>query len=503
MSAQRLGELLAGLVAVPGDQDRTVTGLCLDSRRARAGELFLACGGRRAHGLAHLNQALAKGVAAVLWEPVEPFQELPPDLAAALGGCPAFAVPELHLHVGVLADRFYGAPSRGLHVVGITGTDGKTSCSQFLAASLDRPGARCGVLGTLGYGLYGELAPASHTTPDAIRVHGLLARMRDQGARWAVMEVSSHALDQARVGGVHFDTAVLTNLGRDHLDYHGDEDAYAAAKRRLFQSTDLRHAVINLDDAFGRSLLPRLSSGVQAIGYTLTAGPADVPVVRGRGLRLDDAGLSLTIDSPWGSAQVRTALLGRFNASNVLAVTAALVLSGMPFDEACARIAELRTVPGRMERFGGANGWPLVVVDYAHTPQALTHVLQALRAHTRGRLWCVFGCGGDRDRGKRPLMGAIAAREADQVVITDDNPRGEDPDVIVAEILGGIADRSGVEVRRERADAIAYALEQAGDNDLVLVAGKGHEDYQEIAGRRLPFSDREQVQNRLGREVRR
>lgn len=499
----RLSRLLEGLIAVPAQVDRELTGLCLDSRRARPGELFLACGGRRAHGLEHLDDALAKGVAAVLWEPVAPFEQLPPPLEARLRGIPAFAVPDLQQRIGALADRFFAAPSRDLHVVGVTGTDGKTSCSQFLAASLHRPDAPCGVLGTLGYGLYGALEPASHTTPDAIRVHGLLARMREQGARHAVMEVSSHALDQGRVAGVRFDTAVLTNLSRDHLDYHGDERAYAAAKQRLFRSPGLRHAVINLDDVFGRNLLALLDPGVQVVGYTLSADPAPVPAVRGRDLRLDETGLSMSVDSPWGSAPVRSSLLGRFNASNLLAVLAALVPAGVAFEDACARVSALETVPGRMERFGGTDGSPLVVVDYAHTPQALAHVLEALRPHTRGRLWCVFGCGGDRDPGKRPLMGAVAARSADRVVITDDNPRSEDPAAIVEDILGGIGDRAAVQVLRDRAEAIAFALEHAGGDDVVLVAGKGHEDYQEVAGRRLPFSDREQVRRRLeAREVR-
>lgn len=495
----RLSELLAGVVPVASSEDPLITGLHVDSREVRPGGIFFALQGTRGHGLDHAAQALEAGAAAILWEPAPLYSELPPPLRRQAAGVPAIVLKGLREKIGVLADRFYGFPSREMHVIGVTGTDGKTSCSHFIAASLHQRAGRCGLIGTLGYGLFGALHPPTHTTPDAIRVHGLLADLRDQGARHVAMEVSSHALDQYRVSGVRFDTAVLTNLSRDHLDYHGDLQAYADAKRRLFLMPELRHAVLNLDDAFGRELLTDVAGDVEVVGYTLSAESAapGLDVVRGDGLELDESGLRMQVSSPWGEARIRSPLLGAFNASNLLAVLATLVLSGMPFEQACAALGELQTVPGRVERFGGGANQPLVVVDYAHTPKALESVLQAVRAHSRGAVWCVFGCGGERDRGKRPLMAAAAERYADRVVVTDDNPRAEDPDQIVTEILAGFAAPAGVQVMRDRAQAIAYAIAQAQPHDVVLVAGKGHEDYQEIAGTRWPFSDREQVRRQL------
>ena len=494
-----LSVLLAGLGHVTAQQERNITGLCLDSRKVRPGDLFFALRGTREHGLAHASQALAAGAAALVWEPSPQHAELPPPLRERLDGVPAFAVNQLRQQVGVIADRFYGSPSDALTVIGVTGTDGKTSCSHFIAASLDGRDGRCGLIGTLGYGLYGALDAASHTTPDAIRVHGLLADMRAQGARYAAMEVSSHALDQHRVEGVRFHTAVLTNLSRDHLDYHGDVSAYSAAKRRLFLMPGLRHAVVNLDDALGRELARSVADSVQVIGYGMQARPSDatVPMVRGERLELNAAGLRLHMDTPWGSASIQSSLLGEFNASNLLAVLATLVVAGLPFEDACAALERLQTVPGRVERFGGDSGKPLVVVDYAHTPQALESVLHALRGHGRHQLWCVFGCGGERDAGKRPLMAAAVQRYADRIVVTDDNPRGEDPERIIAAIMTGFDQPHQVHVERDRARAIAFAIANAAADDIVLVAGKGHEDYQEIQGKRLPFSDRDRVRREL------
>ncbi len=488
-TAASLSTLLSGIASVPTRSDRQVSGLCLDSRAARAGDLFLACAGLRSHGIEYLDQALRAGVAAVAWEPRLGFEQLPPMAKAP--DVPAFEVPDLSHRVGVIADRFYGHPSKDLCVVGITGTDGKTSCAQFLAGSLNTADAPCGVIGTLGYGLYGETEDASHTTPDAVRLHGLLARMRDAGARCVVMEVSSHALEQGRVNGVDFDVAVLTNLSRDHLDYHGDEQAYARAKQRLFEQPGLRTAVLNLNDAFGRELSTMLPAGVAAVGYGLEPlQDADVAHrVVGSALRLGDDGLRMQVTTPWGAGEVRAPLLGRFNAANVLAVFSVLLSQGWSFERARDAMAVLPQVPGRMERFGGGDR-PLAVVDYAHTPDALRHVLGALREHCHGELWCVFGCGGDRDRGKRPLMGAAAEQLADRVVVTDDNPRSEDADAIVADILGGMEKPEAVRLERDRDRAIRQALGQACPGDVVLVAGKGHEDYQLVGDRRLAFSDR-------------
>lgn len=485
-----LKSLLAGIAAAPA---LPVAGVALDSRQSAPGYVFLACQGLTVHGLHYLHQALRLGAAAVAWEPA-PGIEAPrvPE------GVAVVRVPELSRHVGIVASRFYAEPSRHMQVVGITGTNGKTSCAQLTAQALTRLGRRTGVLGTLGYGLYGELQAGSHTTPDAVQLQALLAQFRTQGADHATMEVSSHALDQGRIAGVRFAVALFTNLTRDHLDYHGDLATYAAAKQKLFQMPELGWAVVNHDDPAGRGILAELPAGVQAVAYGLDEVPAGFAhYLRGRGLDLHPGGLRLQVDSDFGSGELSARLLGRFNASNLLAVLGALLALGVSFGTARETLAEARTVPGRMECFGG-DRQPLVVVDYAHTPDALAQVLTAARAHCRGRLICVFGCGGDRDKGKRPEMGALAAALADTVIVTDDNPRTEDPERIVADILAGIRDRGNVSVARDRPRAVAQALDSARAGDVVLVAGKGHEDYQIVGTEKRPYSDRATVARLLG-----
>ncbi len=473
-----------------------VTGLALDSRKVQPGDLFLAVAGGRTHGLQHARQAIALGAVAVAWEPVAGNAGLAET--AALLPAPVVAVPGLGQLVGLVADHFYGHPSRGLFMVGVTGTDGKTSCTHFIAQALNRRDRRCGIIGTLGNGLYGDCASTTHTTPDALTMQQLLFGMQQQGARCVVAEVSSHAMDQGRVRGVTFDLAVLTNLSRDHLDYHGTVEAYADAKRKLFHSDGLRYAVINADDAFGSALLDAIPPGVAPVAYRLGNAPfrTRYPAqwVIGRNLHSDARGMQFDVITPWGSGRLRSQLLGQFNASNLLAALASLCVAGLPFEEALQRLQETRTVPGRMERFDIGAGRPLVVVDYAHTPGALEAVLKSLRAHCPGRLWCVFGAGGDRDRGKRPLMGAVAERHADRLVVTDDNPRTEDPGRIVEDICSGIRQPARIHVEHDRAHAIAWAMREAAADDIVLIAGKGHETVQVIANRSLPFSDRERVQ---------
>lgn len=473
-----------------------VCGLSSDSREVRPGDLFLAGSGGRSHGLMHAGEAVDQGAIAVAWEPVEGRDDLA-AMAASLP-VPVVAVSDLRQVSGMIADRFFEHPSRSLFTIGITGTDGKTSCSHFIAQALDRSGgARCGLIGTLGYGLYGELAAGTHTTPDALRLHRELASFRDRGAGSVVMEVSSHGLEQGRLGGLEFDIAVLTNLGRDHLDYHGDQLAYAAAKRKLFEFEGLDFAVLNADDAFGLELLKTLPAHVNRIAYGLDNGQPDLtPAVQwviGRDVVFDDAGIQCEVETPWGCGLLRSRLLGRFNLSNLLAALSVLCLRGMSLETALVRLAATRTVPGRMERFDGGPGAPLVVVDYAHTPGALEQVLAALRAHCHGEIWCVFGAGGDRDQGKRALMGAVAERFADHIVLTDDNPRHEEPQDIVDGILSGIVRKDTVRVERDRRRAIALAIGHAGKDDIVLVAGKGHETIQLIGDRSVAFSDREQV----------
>lgn len=493
-----LHTLFAGMIDTIHLPDVWVTGLSLDSRKVDKGELFLACAGTAQHGVHFIEQAVARGAVAVA---VEPAAE---SVGVDLDNCsvPAFWVDDLHLRISEVAGRFYGDPSREMALVGITGTNGKTSVSQFVAQSIAEK-APCGVVGTLGSGLYGALSETGHTTPDAVTLQAQLAQMLEAGARHVAIEVSSHALEQGRVNGLHFEVAVYTNLSHEHLDYHGDMETYAAAKRRLLEMPGLKKAVINADDSTGRDWLSTLPKGVQAISYGLNGGEESLihPTLLADELHLDADGLSMRIHSPWGEGRLQTGLLGRFNASNLLAALGALLALGCEFDGAMTSLGRVMTVPGRMERFAAA-GRPLVVVDYAHTPDALENVLLALREHTRRRLWCLFGCGGERDREKRPKMGQIAEALADSVVITDDNPRRENPYNIIEDILGGIENPDAIYLNRDRAQAIAHAIGLSREGDVILVAGKGHETEQQIGDQKLPFSDREEVARLLGLEVR-
>jgi UDP-N-acetylmuramoyl-L-alanyl-D-glutamate--2,6-diaminopimelate ligase len=479
----RLSTLLAGLTDAPLADDPEISGITLDSRAVQQGWLFIAVPGARTDGRVYIAGAYSRGAAATVYE-ANGFE---PDARSAN----AIGVRALRRHIGTIADRFYGAPSRKLKVVGVTGTNGKTTTTHLLAQVLDRPEARCGLIGTLGSGFPGQLDPSLHTTPDAVSVHRLMAEFVSAGARTVCMEVSSHALDQARVAGVAFDIAVFTNLTRDHLDYHGDMDAYAGAKARLFDIPDLKVAVINRDDAFGREIIERLRGRTPVLSFGLQGGD-----VQAKAVETSPDGLTLSIVTPHGGAQLQSPLLGRFNAANLLAVLAVLLAAGVPLAEAANTLAHARPVAGRMERFGGSGDRPLVVVDYAHTPDALEKALQALREHTQGKLVCVFGCGGDRDRGKRPQMGRIAEQLADLVILTNDNPRHEDPATIINEIATGM--QSTPTAVPDRTQAIRMALSEARAGDIVLVAGKGHEDYQQVRDRRLAYSDRDTVRALLG-----
>jgi UDP-N-acetylmuramoyl-L-alanyl-D-glutamate--2,6-diaminopimelate ligase len=479
----RLSALLAELMDASLAHDPEISGITLDSRAVQQGWLFIAVPGARTDGRAYIAGAYSRGAAAVVYE-MDGFE---PDARSAN----AIGVRALRQHIGAIADRFYGTPSRKLKVVGVTGTNGKTTTTHLLAQVLDRPDARCGLIGTLGSGFPGQLDPSVHTTPDVVSVQRLMAEFVAAGAKAVCMEVSSHALDQARVAGVAFDIAVFTNLTRDHLDYHGDMDAYAAAKARLFDFPHLKAAVINQDDAFGRELIERARRRTQVLSFGLCGGDVQALSVK---TSLD--GLALTVVTPHCETPLRSPLLGRFNAANLLAVLAVLLVAGVPLTEAANALAHAQPVAGRMERFGGSTGRPLVVVDYAHTPDALEKVLQALREHTPGKLVCVFGCGGDRDRGKRPQMGRIAEQLADVVILTNDNPRHEDPVSIINEIASGM--QTTPSAVPDRVQAIRAALSEARVGDIVLVAGKGHEDYQQVGDRRLAYSDRDTVRALLG-----
>lgn len=493
-----LGALLAGVAEVPARwANRTITGLAIDSRTVQPGDLFFALRGGQRHGLEFLTAVKAAGAAAVLWEP--PWE----GALAKDDAFPLLEVPTLRDRLGGIASRFYDHPSHSLQLVGITGTDGKTSCAHFIAQALSTVDTGpCGILGTLGVGVHGQTLPSLHTTPDPLAVQAWLAQLVASGCRYAAMEVSSHALDQGRVRDTAFSAAVLTQLSRDHLDYHGTQESYAAAKRRLFTEYRPGWAVLNLDDAFGQGLLVEAQAQHGIIAYGLGARPAPTDRwVWGEQIELSRAGLRLRIESSWGRGDVQTGLLGRFNASNLLATLATLLALEIPFDAALARLAQTATVPGRMERLGGGADQPLVVVDYAHTPHALEQVLGTLRQHgEHHNLWCVFGCGGDRDAGKRPLMGAAAERWADRVIVTNDNPRTENAHHIASAIRAGMAHPDAATVLLDRRAAIAHALSEARAGDIVLIAGKGHEDYQLVGAERLPFSDRLVVQQFLSQK---
>ena len=479
--AMLLAELLPDVAGIPGEL--VITGLVQDSRQLQPGDAFVAVLPARqevpsTHGLNFAAQARTAGASAILFEPPAPANiDVPAD---------AIAVPSLVARMGEMADRFHGEPSRAMTVVGVTGTNGKTSTVQLLAQAWTLQGRRAGTIGTLGAGLYGQPVPNGFTTPLVLQVHALLADMRDAGADAVAMEVSSHALDQGRTDHVRFAVAAFTNLTRDHLDYHGDMDAYAEAKAKLFAWPGLRAAVLNLDDAFGRELFAALPASVRGIG--VSASGRDEAGIRAENLNLDGNGIGFDLVLDGARHRVASPLLGRFNADNLLAVAGALHALDAAPEAIAALLSQLQPIHGRMNRLGG-NGRPVVVVDYAHTPDALEQALSSLRAHAHGRLLCVFGCGGERDAGKRPQMAAIAERLADGVIVTDDNPRGEDGDAIVADILRGFENPSRVIVERDRARAIGLAVDAANADDIVLIAGKGHEPYQEIASVRHPFDD--------------
>jgi UDP-N-acetylmuramoyl-L-alanyl-D-glutamate--2,6-diaminopimelate ligase len=489
----RLHDLLRGIAtSAPGDI--VVSGLTQDSHAVRAGDAFVALAGAKHHGIEFAEAAIERGAVAVLAEQQEPGTagralgargyEASPERQSRVPG-PVVWIENLRTHLGAIAARFYGDPSASMTVIGVTGTSGKTSTVQMLAQAFAHLGKRAATIGTLGAGLHGALRAGERTTPDVIRVHGLLAEFREAGATDLAMEVSSHALDQHRVDGVHFDVAVFTNLTRDHLDYHGTMQAYGAAKAKLFAWPDLGAAIINVDDAFGRELAPRVPAGVRVLRCGLASNDAGI---RATGVHTHSGGIDFEVATPWGTAAVQSRLLGRFNVANLLAVVGVLGVLEVPFDRIIDALQSLESVPGRMNRLGG-GGLPLVVVDYSHKPDPLEQVLATLRAHCEGRLICVFGCGGERDAGKRPVMGGIAERLADVVIVTDDNPRGEDGDAIVAQIVAGMRAPERARVERDRARAIDVAITQACAGDVVLIAGKGHETYQEVAGTKRPFDD--------------
>lgn len=481
-----LSVLLQDLIAIPRDQDKEITGLSLDSRQVKPGDLFFAYPGTLVDGRNFIDQAIQKGAVAVIAE--EPVSLLKKEKF------PIYSLPKLVSHVGPIAAKFYGNPSKHMQVVGITGTNGKTSCCHFIAQALQVNDEICGVIGTVGNGLYQNnhhhLQSSALTTPDAITLQAQLAEWHKQKVKYVAMEVASHGLVQGRVNGIEFAVAVFTNLTRDHLDYHGDMASYAQAKRLLFASPGLRYAVLNADDSYGQQWIKELTNDLSVFGYSLSsANILTEQAIYVRHAQFDSIGITASVHTPWGEGVLHNPyLIGQFNLSNLLAALTVLGILGMPLETILARLADVRPVVGRLQSVGGGEK-PLAVIDYSHTPDALEKVLQTLRNHCKGKLWCVFGCGGDRDRGKRPLMGKIAEQYADCVIVTDDNPRHEEPRQIIAEILQGLMDPAGVVVEHDRRRAIVHALRCAQKDDVVLIAGKGHETYQIIGDEKNAFSD--------------
>ncbi len=476
-----LGELIGGLAG--NYADLQVGGVQLDSRKVTPGDLFLALPGELHDGRQFIEQAVAAGAAAVVAQaPVSGFVDAVPVALVEH--------PELSLDVGDIAAAFYDHPTREMDVLGITGTNGKTTVSRLMAQLSRAHGEACGVIGTLGMTLADDIVDATNTTPDAISLQAKLGQWHREGISRVAMEVSSHALEQGRVNGTDFDVAVFTNLSHDHLDYHGSMAAYGRAKARLFHWPQLACAIVNADDEFGATLAATVT-GVECFRYSLADEGAEVHL---RDIQFTPRGARAQIVSPWGEGDLHSPFPGAFNLSNLLAVLAGLACRGMALQDLLAAVPSLQGVPGRMQVIPG-NDFS-VVIDYAHTPDALEQVLQALRPHVSGRLIAVFGCGGDRDPRKRPVMGRIASELADAVILTSDNPRGEEPGAIIEDIKRGCL--GAVVNEADRGVAIDHAIAQAGPGDCVLVAGKGHEDYQIVGASRAFFSDAE----RAGRAIR-
>ena len=492
MADRNLRDLLAPWVA--GLPARALREMTLDSRVAAAGDLFVAVVGHQADGRRYIPQAIAQGVAAII---ADAQGEATDGEVREMHGVPVIYLSQLTERLSALAGRFYDEPSDRLRLIGVTGTNGKTTTTQLLAQWAQLLGETSAVMGTVGNGLLGKVSPTENTTGSAVDVQQVLANLAGQGATLAAMEVSSHGLVQHRVAALKFAASVFTNLSRDHLDYHGDMTQYEAAKWQLFSSHHYGQTIINADDEVGKRWLANLPDAV-AVSMENNINPA----CRGRWLRADavtyhDSGATVRFSSSWGDGEINSRLMGAFNVSNLLLALGTLLALGYPLDALMASASSLQPVCGRMEVFS-APGKPTVVVDYAHTPDALEKALQAARLHCTGKLWCVFGCGGDRDKGKRPLMGAIAEEFADVVVVTDDNPRTEDPKAIINDILAGMVDTGRARAVEGRAEAVTNAIMQAQENDVVLIAGKGHEDYQIVGNRRLDYSDRITAARLLG-----
>lgn len=504
-NSARLGDLLEGMISpLSGDAaELAVTGVQLDSRRILPGDLFLACKGYHQDGRDFIVKAIEAGACAIVCdrpsdEKIRYFSTGKSVTGKTVSGevknIPIIEVEDLPLHVSEIAGRFCNNPSKVLPVIAVTGTNGKTSCTQLIAQYMGLLGERCAVIGTMGVGVDGVLDSTSNTTPDAVSLQYSLARWLADGVDAVAMEASSHGLAQGRLSALEIQCAVFTNLSRDHLDYHGSMQAYANAKTILFQQRGLKLVVLNADDVFSKKLENVVPGDVQIIRYSAKGAShcgnkVDVWL---ESVKYHANGVSGLLHSPWGSAEISSPLLGEFNVSNLLAVVAVLGESGVSIPDLAAATNSLKTIAGRMEHLETKEPSDInVIVDYAHTPDALEQALKAVRLHADGKVWCVFGCGGDRDQGKRPKMGSIVERNSDYVIVTSDNPRHEAAEQIIDEILVGVQRPSMVEV--DRAKAIEFAIMHANANDSILLAGKGHEQYQQLGDEKIPFDDFKQA----------
>ena len=479
-----LADLLLGL-AVDVDQSWLtilVSGLQLDSRQVVAGDVFIACSGELHDGRDYIEQAIAQGAVAVLAQADEG-----PLNHHTVAGVPVIAVANLNAQLSDIAGRFYDHPSQKLPLLAVTGTNGKTTCTQLFVQLLNAMDVSCGAIGTLGCGVDGVMAAGINTTPDAVALQRQLSQWVEQSLPAAAMEVSSHGLAMGRVSALQYVAAIFTNLSRDHLDFHGSMQAYGEAKAKLFQQPGLQFAIVNADDPFCLELKKTIAASVQVLDYSIKNNQA---AIFAQAITCASNGVSAELVTPWGKFLLQSPLLGVFNLSNLLAVITALAVMGYRIEDILPAVAKLKPVAGRMQLLAAQSSID-VVVDYAHTPDALQSALQALREHCTGKLWCVFGCGGDRDQGKRAAMGAIADQLADHCIVTSDNPRSESAAAIAAQMTTAMSANTSVEL--DRSKAIAQAIAQAAPGDWVLIAGKGHELYQQIGTQSLPFSDFKQA----------
>ncbi|MGR8946870.1 MAG: UDP-N-acetylmuramoyl-L-alanyl-D-glutamate--2,6-diaminopimelate ligase [Gammaproteobacteria bacterium] len=493
IATKSLASILEGIVPESDSGGVQISGLRIDSRQITPRECFVAVPGENANGIEFLDDAIARGASAALVDAncLEPGDSENKPV-------PCLIVENLLEHLPLISNRFYDYPSRDITIVGVTGTNGKTSIASILAAAFKYRFGKSTYVGTLGIGHWPHLQPNLNTTPDLLTIQRQLAESRAKGSNHCTLEASSHGLAQGRLAGVEIDVAVFSNLSHEHLDYHGSMEAYAASKRLLFNKP-VEHAVLNIDDEFGRRLCADIDSDIVRWPYGLEASKQHYDnLTTASDVNISLRGISMWVRTPVGEGVIRSALIGSFNVANLLAAIAAAAALGWSFDDIAEAIACSAVVPGRMEFINsnvdrgrdGDDSLPTVIVDYAHTPDGLAQSLESLRTLADGRLICVFGCGGDRDKDKRPMMGRVAENLADVVIVTSDNPRSESPQTIVEQILAGQKKPAASHIELSREKAIGFAIGQAGSGDVVLVAGKGHEDYQIVGAQKIPFSDR-------------